>query len=1033
MVDVTCVPPLGDATKPQNDEQRARSGERSGTMPLIPGYTLHELLGEGGMGVVYKATQLKLHRVVALKMVLGSGAGSKELLRFLGEVEAVAQIDHPNVVRIYESGDSYGRPYFTMEHLSGGSLADRIKAGSLGKPSDVAELIRKLALAVQSAHNSQIVHRDLKPANVLFDSFGEPRITDFGLAKRGDGGFTATNAIMGTPAYMAPEQAKGESKFVGPQSDVWALGVMLYECLTGVKPFAGSNEIEILRKVVDDEPSSLRSRVLDLPHDLELIVLKCLTKDPASRYLSAGALAEDLRRWLAGEPISVIAASPYERTVKWIRRNRIAAGIVAASIFGVGISSLLAALAFEQRGEARRFAKRADDETENVVRANGALHQQMDDQRYLIDVLRIKDAISGYEDHLVHYSQSSLQDVDPANRTAAWYFARRMCYGSEAILHAGDTMIRGVAWSPDGTRIATACTNSTAIIWDLKRGQAQHILNGHTLAVIAVCWSNDGHWLASASLDHTIRIWNTTTGALVRILTGHSDAVQSLRWHAGTNRFASSSLDGTVRLWDWDKPKALLVLTATNPVPKFDFSPDGETIVTAGMDAKIRYWDVRTGSLVREIFSDDFFDEFGNLSIAWNPNGKCLATGTIHNVVRVWSNESGTRLREVSTGRDCAQSSPADWSNDGRFLATSDNNGMVDIHSTDNSCGPVRIVAGNNFITGIDWSPDDRKLCYGCEDGSIHIVILDDFARTFRILHHGSEAVTRIGWDTHERLHATLEDGETLAWDSKTDFTPAMTSPQPAVVSDSVRSADGTRLATRAAGHTVHITDAATGTAICTLVGHEKTVHCLAWSPSGDMIVTGSADATIRVWNAKTGECQSVLQGKTGSVTALTWSPDSRLLAAGHNTGTLRLWDVRTSQAVVELHGHQGTVNSITFCPEGFSLLTGGEDGTVRLWDSLPHASYPFLISQPSPADNEYWYLPRGGKYLKIARSLSQRELTRFRRLIAVRPEWQREQAALAELKGDWFAAVFHWKKLAATEPDAASRLRAAEAKLGVE
>ena len=313
-------PPDEDLTRTQPpidpDATRSEGGSRNPAIRVeIPGYLMMESLGEGGMGVVYKALQTKLNRTVAVKLVHGGkAASSKELIRFLAEAEAVAAIDHPHVVKVFDTGDAGGHPYMAMEYLPGGTLAQKLKASggreppgsessqqqnrgadtprSPMPPREAADLIRKLALAVQAAHDLQIVHRDLKPGNVLFDANNEPRVVDFGLAKKaGSGDLTATQAVMGTAAYMAPEQAKGESKFVGPAADVWALGVMLYECLSGTRPFTGSHDIEVIRKVIDEEPSSLRSHIGTIPKDLELIARKCLAKDPAV------PLSDDARPW----------------------------------------------------------------------------------------------------------------------------------------------------------------------------------------------------------------------------------------------------------------------------------------------------------------------------------------------------------------------------------------------------------------------------------------------------------------------------------------------------------------------------------------------------------------------------------------------------------------------------------------------------------------------------------------------------------------------------------------------------------------
>ena len=289
----------------------------------IPGYDHLEPIGEGGMGIVYKARQVRLNRTVAIKMVLGGNrVGPKELIRFLAEAEAVAAVDHPHVVRVYEFGDIEGRPFLAMEHLGGGSLTEWLKSDVRLEPVDAAVLVGKLAGAVQAAHDLGIVHRDLKPGNILFDESGEPKIVDFGLAKRGSGSdLTRTQAVMGTPAYMAPEQARGNSRLAGPAADIWALGVILYECLTRQRPFAGDDIGAQLDAVMSADPVPPRAIDKTLPRAVELICLKCLEKVPTDRYATASSLANDLNRFATGQPVSVHAAGLVERIAKWMKRN----------------------------------------------------------------------------------------------------------------------------------------------------------------------------------------------------------------------------------------------------------------------------------------------------------------------------------------------------------------------------------------------------------------------------------------------------------------------------------------------------------------------------------------------------------------------------------------------------------------------------------------------------------------------------------------------------------------------------------------
>src|SRR5260370_1884898 len=292
-------------------------------LPRIRGYDVQGVLGRGGVGVVYKAWHLRLHRPVAVKMLLaGAYAQPEELERFLREAETVAGLRHANIVQVHEAGDVDGRPYFTMELVEGGSLAQKL-AGTPQPADQAAALVAALAEAIQVAHQSGIVHRDLKPANVLLTGDGTPKITDFGLARRleGGGGLTLSGAPLGTPSYMAPEQAPRDKGAIGPAADVYALGAILYELLTGRPPFRSETAAATLQPVLTEEPAPparLNSRV---PRDLETICLKCLRTEPARRYARAADLAEDLRRFERGEPITARRAGALERGVRWLRRR----------------------------------------------------------------------------------------------------------------------------------------------------------------------------------------------------------------------------------------------------------------------------------------------------------------------------------------------------------------------------------------------------------------------------------------------------------------------------------------------------------------------------------------------------------------------------------------------------------------------------------------------------------------------------------------------------------------------------------------
>jgi serine/threonine-protein kinase len=370
----------------------------------VPGYEILGVLGRGGMGVVYKARQVGLNRLCALKMILAGGhAGEADLARFHTEAEAIARLQHPNIVAVYEVGLHQGKPYLSLEFCAGGSL-DRKLAGTPIEPAEAAKLVRTLAEAMQAAHAANVIHRDLKPANVLLASGGcQPpergpqtpgglhpplafvlKITDFGLAKKLDeASRTATNAIMGTPSYMAPEQAEGK-KQVGPAADVYALGAILYECLTGRPPFKAATALDTIMQVVADEPVPPRQLNAKVPRDLETICLKCLQKEPGKRYSSAAALADDLGRHLAGEPIRARRVGRLERAGKWVRRNPVVAALLAGVLLAVAIGGwALWERSAQQASQRMELAQRVAETERAVSLALGKAEQLRDQARQL--------------------------------------------------------------------------------------------------------------------------------------------------------------------------------------------------------------------------------------------------------------------------------------------------------------------------------------------------------------------------------------------------------------------------------------------------------------------------------------------------------------------------------------------------------------------------------------------------------------------------------------------------------------------------
>ena len=497
------APPPDDSAPPPGDTMgsslpSAVPPPTPPVLPVVPGYEVLEELGRGGMGVVYKARHLKLGRVVALKMILaGDFAGPEEVARLRKEAEALGRLQHPNIVQIFEVGEAAGRPFCALEYVEGGAL-DRKLAGAPQPPREAAALVETLARAVHAAHQRRVVHRDIKPANILLTADGTPKITDFGLAKRLDEeGRTATGAVMGTPSYMAPEQARGRAGEVGPAADIYALGAVLYQLLTGRPPFRAETPLDTMLQVLTHDPPPPRQLRPDVPRDLETVCLTCLHKDPRRRYATAGALADDLRRFLERRPVLVRRVGAVERLALWAQRRPAAAAAAGLLVLAVargagggaavwfwrgaeqargeavgalGKAETEKANAVTVRGDAeeqRKKAETARGETEQARLALADANDKIDQSSYLFKIdLAYRDVLNldfGRCDRL-------LDECPPARRQWEWRFVRSLRGACVQSFHlpAETPLASAMAVTPDGGRLAVAWENGAVQVWDLR-------------------------------------------------------------------------------------------------------------------------------------------------------------------------------------------------------------------------------------------------------------------------------------------------------------------------------------------------------------------------------------------------------------------------------------------------------------------------------------------------------------------------------------------------------------------------------------
>jgi WD40 repeat protein/tRNA A-37 threonylcarbamoyl transferase component Bud32 len=951
--DATIAPPSQTSTFP--------SSPGPGQQPsALAGYEILGILGRGGMGVVYRARQTRLNRDTALKMILsGAHAGPEELERFRAEAEAVARLQHPNIVQIYEIGERDGLPFFSLEFVDGGSLQAKLD-GTPVTPRLAAQMVVSLARAMHYAHERGIVHRDIKPANILLTKAGVPKITDFGLAKKieGDAGHTTTGAVLGTPAYMSPEQAAGRTHEIGPAADIYSLGAMLYEMLCGRPPFKGESVIHTLQLVQSADPlppSRLQPRI---PRDLETICLKCLRKEPHKRYANAEELAADLDRYLNNQPIKARRTPLVERVWKWAKRRPAVAALLALlavvvtggffGMFGLWLNAEAErALADQERAKAEQERIEAEKQRNAALlaaarerEANAKAVKNYERARRILYATNTNLAQKALNDGHFDRARELLDGLkSPADGGEPllgfeWHYLNRLCCIEGLALRGHASMVTAVVFSPRGTKLATASLDRKVQLWDVATGRHLFTLAGHLRPVRAVAFSADEKLIVTGSADGTAKLWDGETGKLLRTLEGHEDRVNTVAVSPDGATVATGSEDRTIILWNSATGARKQTLKGHRyGVTSLAFQPGGKLLASGGEDKLVLLWDLAAPAApVAELEGHKHWVT----CVAFDAAGKRIASAGLDQAVLVWDvakREQVRAFRDADKPLRQVAFSPA-----GTQLAAATEDGTILLWDLTFQAEPRVLPGQTGVFRTITFSADGERLgtvsfdtrlwdtdpVYRGHSGAVAAVA---FHPEGKLVASGSSVLD-------EKTGAVL--GDVQVWDCAGCEAVRRYTGHSGPVRAVAFGPGGERVASGGEDCEVHLWPVTAGGEALILRGHTGWINGVAFQPGGDLLASVSEDGTVRLWDIKAGKPHGpALIDHGRPVRCVAFSPDGKFFATGAAGGAVIVWDAATFKPVrAAFQAHAYGVTALAFSPDGKRLATAGEDQVVRLWDT---------------------------------------------------------------------------------------------------